>query len=249
MRRHARLKQRLPHLRVYLGQKLPNIMSDQISHQMMNHHVSAFYSVGRLLELFEAMLNTEREQYIAETQMKIEKSLENKRDIISAAEKDIAKGEKLLAAKSDQHVRRRVTLRRLQMNAETQKWKHTRIQEGVSEEITHLQDGLKRRRPRLEALAEELNEMNQILCEMKGVVRHKIDHFKTLCSKTKKEMISHVESPEERIIRSLKQKLHEEKKKTEEYRQHLQALLSLAKTNQKRDESQSQVSIQEGQCL
>lgn len=249
MRRHARLKQRLPHLRAYLAKNLPHIMSDQISHQMMNHHVSAFYSVGRLLELFEGMLNTEREQYIEETQMRIEKSLENKRNIISAAQKDLAKGEKLLTAKSDQHAHRRITLRRLQMNAETQIWKYARIQEGVSEQITRLQDGLKRRRPRLEALAEELNEMNHILCEMKGVVRYKISHFKTLCSKAKEEMMSHVESPEERIIRALRQKLHEEKKRTEEYRQHLQALLSLAKTNQKRDESDSQVYIQEGQCL
>ena len=236
MRRRRLLAKRIPHIREYLQKAMPMMLNDDVSKQMVNHRVSAFYSVSRMLELFEGILKQEREAHIEETRVMIAKALERKRDTVNEGEMEVEDGERRMLEEVDANMNNRILLKKLQMDKDMRDWRSLRIQDGAAEFAWRLSEGLEQRLSKVRAIREDLWAMNGTLAQVKGVVRAKIDGFRRECVAVREEVIGRAKRAGilgDEEVEALKRKLARERRRTEERKRYLQTVIQSAKELEK----------------
>lgn len=71
---------RLSHLSILLTQTFQTIAHDNISRQMEQHDISSHFTEDRLIEIFQTLLNDEREKLICQTELQIKTLLKEKKE-------------------------------------------------------------------------------------------------------------------------------------------------------------------------
>jgi chromosome segregation ATPase len=161
---------RVRHLVHYLHDSLGNIMYDQIAHQMDKHQISAHYETSRVLEIFQSLLITEREELITELGLSYQSTKQQKRSLWHAIKHQRQQSEEEIVPLSQQHLEYRRRLTRLRSRADTSHWKLGQLShaqgyrtESVKSQISTASPLLTQTKRELESITADLNSMKETL--------------------------------------------------------------------------------------
>lgn len=218
---------RYSHLYSFISSSLNALAFDPINRQMEQHMVSAFFSPNRLIEIFESILNKEREDLIQElstTARSLQKDKKLKwRQIKSLMEIN----EVQITENSEIRIDLMKKVSALQGKIETNEWKSTRLQQGAEEKIVSIQKQINSYIPTLLEIRKESYEIIEALEKIKAQVE---DSFKVIKNEIKsahknalhraQKVLGHDKTNNKsNQLTNMKTILNEQKKQTNQIRQ------------------------------
>ena len=227
---------RVPHLKDFLAKSIHNLQFDQISQQMLRHKVSSVYGVARLLELFENMLETEKEEIIAETVLNLNSAREKKRFFWNAVKTQRERADQQLTEAAERNIEARRTLNRLQSNVDSGKWKCMKVCEEAAARMFELQQEMNTLWPTLITVQNGLGSMNEILDQTRKKMFDKLRTFRKLNREARTQILRRtmklsLPKQSNAQVRALADKLSAERQKTEQQRQALNLMIDTVGTS------------------
>ena len=230
MEARKEIERRVPHLKDFLVKSVRTLEFDQISQQMLRHKVSSLYGVARVLEMFENMLDTEKEELIAEVAMDLESAREKKKFFWNAIKTHRAEADRQLMLAGEENIETRRMLNRLQSNVESGKWKCVKVCEEANQRICQLQSEMNRLWPSLIGIRKELGGVNEMLGATKKDVVGTLRAFRKFNREARAQVLRRArklslprQSNED--VKALADKLGVEREKTAERRRALDVMI------------------------
>ena len=234
MEARKELERRVPHLKDYLVKSVRTLEFDQISQQMLRHKVSSLYGVARVLEMFENMLETEKEELIAEVSMDLEAAREKKKFFWNAIKTHRAEADRQLMLAGEENIETRRMLNRLQSNVDSGKWKCVKVCEEANQRICQLQSEMNRLWPSLIGIRKEIGSVNEMLGETKKDVVGTLRAFRKFNREARAQVLRRARKlslPRQNNddVKALADKLGVEREKTAERRRALDVMIEAVK--------------------
>lgn len=231
MKARKETERRIAHLQEYLDKSLVAMQYDQLINQMDKHKLSSMFEVTRLLEVFQSILDNEKEQYISEAIMALRNAKEKKRFYWNNLKSVIANGDDKLKTVSEENMAARRSLNQLQSHVDTGKWRCQRIQEGAMQRVSELQLEINKALPHFIKYRAGIDAINAQIEGTKVDLHNIVSGFRKYSSQVQNKMRSKLAKLEVTInsekVTQLTETYQEERKKTEKQRQALEAIASL----------------------
>lgn len=164
---------RLSHLSILLTQTFQTIAQDNISHQMEQHDISSNFTEDRLVEVFQTLLNDEREKLIHQTELQIKTLLKEKKEDKRQYKNNIMEKGFTIQSINAENLEIRTKVGEAQALLFGRKWKRNLMVKREDEMINKIQKKLDSYRPALIQMKSatigfkfELNELHSELSEL-----------------------------------------------------------------------------------
>lgn len=135
-------KQRMNHLSFFIKRSLNNLSYDPIVKQMERHKVSSSFIADRLVELFSAFIDKEREEYIEQITRDIKNAKESKQNAWEILKEQMKLNEKKMTSFYEKNTQLRQQLNSVQTIADSNQWKTEKNKESSMQKIKKIQNVL-----------------------------------------------------------------------------------------------------------
>lgn len=218
---------RLSHLSIILSQTFKTIAHDNISHQMDLHDISAQFTENRLFEVFQTLLNDEREKLILETELQINSLLKERQQKKEKFESEFNRRDFSIQTINAQNLEMRAKLGEVNALIFGRKWKQHMLLQRKDNSIQRIQKQLLLSHQPLAQMKSNISKFKIDLDDLHAQISELIYQYPRTFEKAKSKLNMIFKKSFESdysIVSKLQSKLNIEKEK---YTQQLEAIQQL----------------------